>query len=51
MTVIFWALATLAALVLLGVCAASWYIALHNQREGIPTSRYWRPAPRNQDLS
>lgn len=52
MAVIFWACATLVAMILLAVCATSWYIALQQQREGIrPTSRYWRPAPRNQDLT
>ena len=52
MAVIFWALATFVALILLAVCATSWYIALQQQREGVmPTSRYWREAPRNQDLT
>lgn len=50
MAVYFWGFATLGSLVLLGVCAASWYVALRDQRDGVQNSRYWRPAPKNQDL-
>jgi hypothetical protein len=54
MAVIFWACATFVAMILLAVCATSWYIALQQQREGsrVPYSRYWSaPAPKNQDMT
>lgn len=51
MVATFWAIATFLSLIILAVCATSWYIALQQQREGIPASRYWRDPPPNQDLT
>lgn len=42
-----WALATLVSFVLFTACAVSLYLALAAQREGIPTSRYWREPPKD----
>lgn len=49
--VIFWAGATLLAFVILCVCAAAWWRAMDDQREGyVPQpTRYWKQ--RDQDLS
>lgn len=51
MAATFWAIMTLLAMILLAICATSWYIALQQQRDGIPPSRYWRGPPPNQDLT
>lgn len=54
MVATFWAIATFLSLIILSVCATSWYIALQQQREGsrVPYSRYWSaPAPKNQDMT